>query len=173
MRVAVATTNPVKVEAVRRAFGRFWEDIEIISLAAESGVSIMPMAEAETEQGAVNRARAVAGEGIDYSVGLEGGCEERESGMYLFGKVAIIDKRGVIGISTTGQMLLPEVVARRLRKGEELGPIMDDITGQEDLKKKEGAVGYFTRNNIKRMDSFEQAVILALARFINKEAYDA
>ena len=173
MKVSVASTNPVKVEAVRKAFSRFYSDAEIISCDTDSGVGSMPMSESETEKGAVQRAKAAALPGMDFSVGLEGGCDEKDSGMFLMGKVTVIDSLGNIGISTTGQMLLPEQIARKLREGKELGPLMDQLTGRESVKKKEGAVGHFTKNNISRTDSFEQAVVLALVRFINKEVYDA
>ena len=64
MRIAVGSTNPVKLESVREAAAQIFETeaIEVIAVAAESGVPAQPMGDAETMAGASQRAReALAG----------------------------------------------------------------------------------------------------------------
>ena len=96
--VAVGSSNPCKVNAVRSAFEALYStidrDVEVVvtSHPAPSGVSDQPYGDAETKLGAVNRANAawddaarqttVAYEGgamwlkePHFSVGLEGGVE--------------------------------------------------------------------------------------------------
>ena len=58
MKIAVGSTNPVKVEAVRQTISRIWSEAEIIPIAVPSGVSEMPMSDEETRTGARNRALA-------------------------------------------------------------------------------------------------------------------
>jgi inosine/xanthosine triphosphatase len=80
IRIAVGTTNPCKVDAVKIAFESTFDlPITIDAYNVESGVSDQPFGDEETRIGAYNRARAALKESIsackraDFSVGLEGG----------------------------------------------------------------------------------------------------
>ncbi|MFW6097594.1 MAG: DUF84 family protein, partial [Chloroflexota bacterium] len=74
MLVAVGSTNPAKLEAVREAVVQVWSQAEVRGVAVASGVSEMPMSDEECLTGARNRAQAarMALE-ADVGVGLEGG----------------------------------------------------------------------------------------------------
>ena len=72
MRILVGSNNPVKINAVQRAFSKFW-DVEISNMEVDSGVSDMPMSDEESIKGALNRAMNAMQPNIDFSVGLEGG----------------------------------------------------------------------------------------------------
>jgi Uncharacterized conserved protein len=58
--IAVGSTNPVKLEAVKAGFRSviLGDELAFVSVEAASGVSIQPMGDAETRQGAENRALA-------------------------------------------------------------------------------------------------------------------
>lgn len=60
-RVIVASTNPVKINAARRAFERLFPDdqFEVVGEEVKSGVSDQPMSDEETLRGATNRADAI------------------------------------------------------------------------------------------------------------------
>ena len=77
LNVAVGSCNPVKVEAVRRAFAAAFPDSEVTVSKHDvpSGVSDQPRGEEETRLGAQQRARGAlaAAAAADYGVGLEGG----------------------------------------------------------------------------------------------------
>jgi inosine/xanthosine triphosphatase len=171
LKVVVGSTNPVKINATKKAFSRFFDDIEVIGINVDSGVSEMPISRSEIINGAINRAKKSL-ENADYGVGLEGGTHETKYGMLLMGVTAIISKNGEIGLGNTEGFILPEMIAKRIRNGEELGPVMDDIINEKDTKKKLGAVGIFTKGQITRTDSFEQSVIIALIKFINPQFYN-
>ena len=81
MKIAVGSTNPVKIGSVREAFERAFGEVEVIGVEVSSGVSDQPWGEEETRLGARNRARAVLTKVVDaeYGVGLEGGVVEIES----------------------------------------------------------------------------------------------
>ena len=86
LRIAVGSTNKVKLDACRTAFLAAFPEatVAILPFAAASGVSNQPMTDLETRTGAMNRATAAAalysassqGQACDYACGLEGGCEE-------------------------------------------------------------------------------------------------
>lgn len=172
MKIVVGSINPVKLNATKCAFSKFFKDVVVQGVNVNSEVSDMPLTREETKKGAITRARKSLELGADYGVGIEGGVHEEENGMFLFGIVAIIDKEKNLGLAGSEGFLLPEKIASRIRKGEELGPVMDEITGMHNVKQNNGAIGYFTKDYVTRTNSFEQSIILALVRFINKDLYE-
>ena len=172
MRIAVGSTNPVKVAAVHDMALRHWPEAEVVPLAVETGVSEMPMSDAESLAGARNRARAArAAANADLGVGLEGGVNPEEIGLVLHGWVVVVDGNGRTGIGGAGRLPLPEAIAKRVLAGEELGPVMDDILGQTDVRKKGGAVGALTAGLVMRQDAFALGVAYALAPFVAAQLY--
>jgi len=173
MKVAIGSQNPVKIKATENVFKRIFGKVEILSVKVNSGVSHTPSSWEETAQGAINRARlALEKTGDDFGVGLEGGYEKTKFGVLMRGAVAIIDKKGRLGISGSSGILLPEKIVRRLEKGEELGNIMDQLQGVKNTKQKWGAVGFFLKRYSNRQESFEHDVLYALARFLREELYE-
>ncbi len=172
MLIAVGTTNPVKIEAVRSAIQKLWHNAKVQGIYAESGVSHQPKGDEEAIRGAINRAKSALEKlDADFGFGLEGTVVETKHGMFLCGWVAVVDKNGKLGLACTSKIELPEKVAKEIRKGRELGPVMDELIGENDTKKKQGAVGILTNNLVVRSKVFEQAVLLALAKFINPKYY--
>ncbi|MBD3311893.1 DUF84 family protein, partial [archaeon] len=70
-----------------------------------------------------------------------------------------------------GKILLPDNIAAELRKGRELGPLMDELTGSNNIKHRQGTVGLLTNNLISRSKSFEQAVLKAFMKHLNNDYY--
>ncbi|RLG70112.1 MAG: inosine/xanthosine triphosphatase, partial [Candidatus Iainarchaeum archaeon] len=58
MLIAVGTTNPVKIEAVRSAIQKLWHNAKVQGIYAESGVSYQPKGDEEAIRGAINRAKS-------------------------------------------------------------------------------------------------------------------
>jgi len=173
MRIAIGSTNPTKVEAARRAAARLWPESEVVAVAVSSGVGEQPVSDDETIRGAVNRARnaLAAVKGASVGMGVEGGVQDTPHGMFVGGWAAVIDRDGALGIGGGGRVMLPEAIARRIRAGEELGPVMDDFSGRRNVKHGEGAIGIFTNGLIERTAALEIALTYALARFITPENY--
>jgi len=172
MKIAIGSKNQVKIAAVKNVVKHFWPDAEIIAVDVDSGVREQPRSEDEAVNGAKNRARlALERTGADLGFGLEGCTIDTAYGMFLTSCTAVVDNNGVLGVGFGGKMLLPEAVAKEIRKGRELGPVMDELTGEHNIKQKQGAIGIFTNGLMTRTDINEGAVILALARFINPRYY--
>ncbi|MFO7696803.1 MAG: inosine/xanthosine triphosphatase [Anaerolineae bacterium] len=171
--VAIGSTNPAKVEAARRAVLDAWPEAELVPLAVGSGVSEMPLTDAEGQRGALARALAARlAADADYGLGLEGTVNEGPEGMLLTNWVAAVSRDGRTSLASGGSLPLPEVIAREIRAGGELGPIMDRITGRQHTKMQEGAAGYLTRGVVPRVLTFQVGVGLALAPFLRPELYD-
>ncbi len=173
MLIAVGSTNPTKIAAVSSAAKKIWPHAKVCGIEVSSGVPAQPIGDEEAIKGAISRAKkALHKLDADFGFGLEGTVVESKYGMFLCGWVAAIDKEGKLGLACTAKLELPEIVAREIRKGFELGPIMDKLTGETNIKKKYGAVGVFTKNLVSRKEVFEHAVLLALAKFITKDYYE-
>lgn len=167
MRVAVGSGNPVKHSATVGAVGDVASTIKRVPV--DSGVSDQPMSEAETIEGAVNRAeRALAAGDYDIGVGIEGGVAGAETldGLYLTMWAAATDGESV-GRGAGPRIRLPDQVAERVESGEELGPVMDDILGTAGVKEEQGAAGVLTNRIIDRESALRHAVGGALAPFVS------
>lgn len=122
----MGSKNPVKVEAVCQAFGRIFPEyaraVEIVGVAAESGVSAQPRGERETRRGARNRAEDAARRRpeADYWVGLEGGVAELvragvelgEADDRVFGRTGSKWEEGAVGLLTGGAVTRTELYAQ-------------------------------------------------------------
>ncbi|SIQ77378.1 inosine/xanthosine triphosphatase [Haladaptatus litoreus] len=175
MRVGVGSRNPVKIAAVDAVFDSLDttpEPVVVESVPVESGVSEQPFGEAETVAGAENRARRAQGgqrddSEYDLGIGLEGGVAEvpDSDGLYLIMWAAVTDGE-TVGRGAGPRLQLPDAVARRIRDDEELGPVMDDLLGESNVAKKQGAAGALTAGVIDRQEALEHAVAGALAPFV-------
>lgn len=173
--IIVASTNPVKLDAARHGFQRAFpeESITVEGVRVNSGVSAQPRSDAETRQGALNRARAARDtrpEG-DYFVGMEGGVERVNGAWEAFAWMVIMDRAGQTGRGRTGVFVLPDEIGKWLDKGLELGEADDRVFGISNSKQNMGAVGLLTRSMLNRAQYYEQAVILALLPWLNPGFY--
>ena len=170
--IAVGSTNPAKIEAVRAAVGRVWPQATVRGVDVPSGVSAMPTSDDDCLQGARNRAHAaLQTAGADLGVGLEGGVGQTPAGLMLVGWVAVVDANGQEGVSSTARLPLPAHIAQRVLAGEELGPVMDDLLGVEKSNHRGGAIGALTAGLVPRADAFAMAVIYALSPFVAADFY--
>ena len=172
MNVAVGSTNPAKLEAVRAAILRVWPDAQVAGVAVPSGVSEMPLSDAECLAGACNRARAArASLAADLGVGLEGGVQRQEDMLFLVGWVVVCAADGREGLAGTARLPLPALIAERVAAGEELGLVMDDLLDEHKSNHRGGAVGALTAGLVMRGEAFAMAVSYALAPFVAGEFY--
>jgi inosine/xanthosine triphosphatase len=178
MKIVVASQNPVKVQAVRDGFARMFpgQDFEIATVSVPSGVSVQPGTDAETLQGALNRARnaAQAHPQADYWVGVEGGNDQDDEvfpgEMYTFAWIVVLSPYR-LGKGRTGAFYLPAAVADLVRQGYELGEADDIVFGRSNSKQQNGAIGLLTRDVIDRAALYEPAVVFALIPFVNPDLY--
>ncbi|QCJ47513.1 MULTISPECIES: DUF84 family protein [Haloprofundus] len=171
MRVVVGSENPVKRAAVETVVG----DATVDAVAVSSGVSEQPRGHTETIAGAETRAWEAYDKGedereaYDYGVGLEGGVASFDgaAGLYLVMWAAVTD--GVrVGRGAGPSVRLPSRVAARIRGGEELGPVMDDVLGTTGIAEGEGAAGALTGGRIDREAALSTAVAGALGPFVSE-----
>lgn len=165
MHIGVGSTNPVKAAATRDAVVG---EATVEAVAVGSGVSEQPHGEAETIRGARNRARRSFEAGdFDLGVGIEGGVAEVNGadGLFLIMWAAATDGERV-ELGAGPRLRLPDSIATRVDAGEELGPVMDDALGTENVARGRGAAGALTGNAIDRTEGLRHAVAGALGPFV-------
>ena len=171
-RVAVGSTNPVKVAAARRVIGYYWPQAEVVPVQVESTVSAQPWGIEETIAGARARAlQARARVDADLGIGLEGGVEEipAAGSIFLSGWAAVVTRDGHVYFGSGGRAPLPPPLIRAMQRGEELGPAMDVLSGQKNTKHTVGSVGILTRGFVDRESQFAVALAYALAPLLHQE----
>lgn len=178
LRVAVGSQNPVKIQAVRDAISEVWPAANCLGCSVESGVPAQPRSEEEAIRGATNRAMSACKKlDANLGVGLEGYTVDTSHGMFLSAWVAIVRQEDLerkpipFGLGSSGRLLVPNDLAEKIRHGDELGPLMDQATSQQNTKQKHGAVGVLTNGLINRQEGLRTGVLCALARFVSPINY--
>ncbi|MCB1056655.1 MAG: DUF84 family protein, partial [Acidobacteria bacterium] len=96
MKIVVASANPVKLRAAELGYARMFPDHAVTSegLSVPSGVADQPLTDAETLEGARNRAQGVAAlrPDADLCFGVEGGIEDEGGEMTAFAWVVALGR---------------------------------------------------------------------------------
>lgn len=175
MKIVVASTNPVKVNATKEAFSLVFSNQEFDTIGKEyaSGVSEQPMTSEEARLGAINRAKKAkeANPDATYCVGLEGGIEMIDHDMYAYGWTAIIDNEGFTSTTKSAIFLLPNITKEKVLSGVELGVASAEIHNKQNVKQTSGTVGILTNGLVDRTALYVQPIILALIPFIKPDLY--
>ena len=183
--VALGSDRAAKIMAVRASIAR-WRDHSPQGQAdracpAGSTQMAMPMNDWELMQGARERALAVRDQlqaqrrEADIYVGLEGGFHsisiEGEWHTFLRGWAYATDgKNGTFG--ATPSISVPASLAKKVIEGRrELGLVIDEVAGIQDVRSRQGAWGILSRDLVTRAMSFEVALIAAFAPFYNQAMY--
>jgi len=160
MKFIVASTNPVKINAVSLVVKEKFPQAAVLGFAVDSGVSAQPRSDEETKLGSLNRAKAVRDLAIAEKVintqdeflclGLEGGVfcpgsSQNSQELWSTVWVTAIDQYGLEYYSNGGRFPLPEFLAKMILSGREMGPALGDYLNDPDLRKKQGMIGVVTR----------------------------
>ncbi len=157
----LGSTNPVKLQATKEVLS----DYEVIGLNVDSKVSNQPKSDEETLTGAINRAKALPSGGI--RIGLEAGvCVELDR-LYLVNFGALIGEDGKIYTAGGTRIELPLFVKDKIfNEGMELADIMGEVFKDNDIRKKQGAIGVFTCGLVERVDIFTHIVKLLYGQYL-------
>ncbi|CQR48172.1 Non-canonical purine NTP phosphatase [Paraliobacillus sp. PM-2] len=162
MDIIIGSQNPAKVQAVKTVF----QDAKVIGMNVSSDVSSQPFSEEETLLGAKNRAKhAISSGDASIGIGLEGGVATYNSQLFLINWGALVDQTGEMYVASGARIPLPEEIGVELKKGYELGDVMEQYAHKQDVRKKEGAIGIFTNDLISRADMFTHIMYLLKGQY--------
>jgi len=171
-KVIIASLNPAKINAVKSAFEAVFpnQTFNFEGVSVPSEVADQPMSNQETKAGALNRVRNAKQAIVDghYYVGLEAGIEDNVTFAWM-----VIESATHRGESRSASLMLPPLVLDKLQHANELGDVMDEVFGTDNIKQKGGAIGLLTQHQLTRSSVYHQALILALIPFTNPEHFPA
>ena len=177
MHIFVGSHNPVKINSVINASSETWPGVVVEGFDVSSGIPEQPIGDKVTKTGAMNRAKAVLAEGLNkyqndgrnftndevLGVGLEGGIFEDDEGqMWSTVWAVVVDKTSFMEFANGARFKVPNIVAEKIRKGEEMGPIISQVVGEADIRKKQGMIGITTKGFVDRTEEYQGIVKLAL-----------
>ena len=175
MKIAVGSTNPVKINASREAFTKiFPKNTESLNISPVEvkipELNNTPNSIEEMILGAKIRAeKSLELSDADYGVGIEGGVFKNTIGTFLLAFSVIKSKNGDSGVGSGPAILLPSHWKVSLEKSFELGSYVDSISGKKNTKQETGAIGLLTNDAITRQDSLTPAVLYAYYSLLNEK----
>lgn len=184
MHIFVGSHNPVKVNSVVGAASETWPEVIVEGFDVPSGIAEQPRTDKETKSGAINRAKAALFEGLQkyesegrelktdevLGVGLEGGVFEDEDGqMWSTVWAVVVDKTDFMEFANGARFMVPDIVADKIRKGEEMGPVIAKVAGESDVKKKQGMIGITTKGFVDRTEEYQALAKLALGLWYGRD----
>lgn len=176
MKVLIATQNPGKIEGVTLSFSRYYNDVEVIGIPAQSDVKEEPV-NSEIYLGAKNRVKNLkiyAQENnieADLFVAVESGITD-SLGRWMIINIAVIeDNLGFESYGTSPAFPVPDKYVDEIIRTD-LGQVMDKIFNETELRKGKGGINFLTHDVISRIDLTETAFIMALTKYINKEIWN-
>lgn len=166
--IAGGSVNPAKHAAVERAVAAYFLRATVEAVDVPSGVPAQPLGDEETARGALRRAaQARLTLDADLGLGIESGVVEGPGGkLYVVAWAAAIDRVGVRAFGGSERFPLPAEVAQRVRAGEELGPVIDDLLGSPGTARHAGAISLLTAGRRDRTDMLTIAALHALAALL-------
>ena len=176
MKVLVGSENPVKIEAAKEVFSKYFGQISVTGVKVSSKVSTQPVDE-EIFEGAKNRAlelkklKEEQNLQVDFFVGIEGGVKKLYSKWFALGVGCVIDNQAKIGYGLSPSFELPESIVEQLLSGSELGEVMEKISGKDNIRQREGAIGFLSKGMMDRKALYVDSLTAALVPFLNKELY--
>ena len=173
MRVDAGTKNPAKLEGIRRAFSKYFQDVEIHPVDSSIIAKAQPRGLEEMTAGATARAKfALSEAGGDLGVGVE-------AGIFTIGEVyfdnqvaAIIDPSGKVSLGHSAGYSLPrEAMEKLFSEGKELERWAESVSGIREVGDKGGLINYLTKGKMTRTDLTEQCVVTALIPRLHRGVY--
>lgn len=179
LRVTLGSRSPAKLAAVAAALTLVEESlaaagedpftVDLVGVNAASGVADQPWGEAETRQGALNRAEAALAlePATHLSVGIEAGVvQEPGWPLWTFAWIIVLDRSGARGAARSATFAVPDELAAGVRDGSELGDALDAAYGLRRAKDGPGAVGVLTGGLVDRPELYRTAMLLALTPWL-------
>ena len=175
MKILIGTKNPGKIEGAKKAFERYFDNVEIEGISVDSEVPDQPV-NSEIIIGAKNRIKNLkkyAKENkieSDFYIASEAGITNSLGEWIDINCAVIEDKEGFQSIGTSQGFPIPDKYIEEIRKTG-LGKVMDRLFNKKDTGKGQGGISYLSKGEITRIDLSKNAFIMALTRFINGDLW--
>ena len=188
MIVAVGSKRTPKIKAVESAFREIasrnaaFQITQLLCRDVDSRTLETPISIEHLTEGAFNRVKNLQTtfreESIsaDIFIGMEGGLHQvsHTSGTHSFLQSWVYASDGTTGhFGSSANLPLPDSITDQVYShGQSLGQVIDKFSGKVGVRNHEGSFGILTENHITRAQSFQTALLTALAPYYNREFYE-
>lgn len=166
MTILVASSNPVKINAVKTALS-YWPSLEFVleSEVVDSNVPDQPVGEEQTLAGAKTRVRGALGTHAESAigVGIEAGIGQLDGVWYAFAWIVVATRMQLVS-ARSASFPIPSPAIKWLEMGYELGDAIDRAYNLTNSKQQDGAIGVVTGGLITRTDLYVQPLVICFAR---------
>lgn len=175
MKVLIGTTNPGKIEGAKKAFERYFENVEIEGISVNSNVSDQPVNK-EILTGAKNRVKNLKEYAFknkieaDFYAASEGGISNLLGEWIDINCVVIENKEGLQSVGTSQGFPVPDKYVDEIRKTN-LGKVFDKLYDSKELNKGKGGISFLTKEEVTRIDLTKNAFVMALTKHINGDLW--
>ena len=175
MKILMGTKNPGKIEGAKQAFEKYFENIEIEGISAESNVGDQPVNE-QIFQGAKNRVKNLREYAknnniqADFYIASEAGITDSLGEWIDINAALVEDANGFQSVGISQGFPIPDKYIEEIRETE-LSKVMDKIFNGNELAKGKGGISFLTKNEITRIDLTRNAFIMALTKHINGDVW--
>lgn len=172
--VAVGSKNPAKTLGTRKAFSRFFPDVEFREVDTTSSVPAQPLTLEETIQGALARAKLAlrVSDDVDFGVGIEAGLAAFGDEHLNLQVAVIMDRRGRFTVGSSSGFMVPGLLVRQMQVGgAELDRFAKGLTDSDKVREEDGVVYHLTKGAVSRVDMTEECVGMALVPWLNRDIY--
>lgn len=161
--VKVATSNPTKIEAIKKVFGFYFKDLKIIPQKTKSGVPEQPINE-DVYRGAENRIEGLknGNEKYDYLVSCEGGLVNNFGQWFNVQVVMVEDSKGKKSTGLSPAYPIPDKYVDKIINSS-LAEVLDEIFQGK------GGIRKLTGGQVTRFDLVVQGTQMALTGIVNEE----
>lgn len=163
--VKVASENPVKVEAIKSAFKRYFVDVEAIPYKVDSEVPKQPTNNAvfEGAEHRIKNLKSVCGD-YDYVASCESGLVEQYGHWFNVQVVLVESKEGKRGFGVSQGYEVPDKYIEEILRTE-MAEFLDKLFAEK------GGTRILTRNQFTRKTLIQDGTIMALVGVLNGDIW--
>lgn len=177
MKVVIATKNQGKVDGAKRALEKYFDNVIVEGIPADSEVGEQPV-DNEIYDGAKNRVKNLKkyckenNIEADLFLSIESGINNL-LGRWMITNIAIIeDNTDFESYGTSPSFPVPERLVKDVINTD-FSKVMDKVFEKdEERHNKGGGIQLLTKNKVTRIDLTELAFTMALTKYINKEKWN-
>ena len=175
MKILMGTKNPGKIEGAKRAFEKYFENVDIQGISVDSNVPNQPVNE-EIFQGAKNRVKNLKEYAhknnieADFYIASEAGITNLLGEWVDINAAIIEDSKGFQSAGSTQGFPIPDKYIEEIKETE-FGNVMDKIFSKKELGKGKGGINFLTKDVVSRIELTEGAFIMALTEHINEDIW--
>ena len=175
MKILIGTENSGKIESAKRAFKKYFEDVEIEGIKVSSGVPDEPVND-QIYKGAKNRISELKkyakenNKQADYYISVESGITNKFGKWMIVSLAAMENKNGIESWGMGPAYPVPDKYVNEIIE-KDLQVIMDRLYNSTNIGQKKGGIAKITHDIVTRIDLNELAFIMCLTTYINGEKW--